>query len=118
MTHKPIETALLKQLLTELQRMSNACELEGDKHGDGNKWHRLSDDATKAITAGRAAIDGAQRAGSTVKDCLTVPTNPNNCQYCEHSKNPQGGHCYMFRKAPTDICAKHTLANVSRGIGA
>lgn len=50
-----IDRATLEKLLTELLRMSNACELEGDKHPDGNKWHRLSDDAAKAITAGRAA---------------------------------------------------------------
>ena len=46
------------------------------------------------------------------------PVNPNNCQYCDHSKNPQGGHCYMFREAPTEICRKHTLAGLGASINA
>jgi hypothetical protein len=59
MTQVLIDRATLEQLLTELLRMSNACELEGDKHRDGNKWHRLCDDAANAIGAGRAALAGA-----------------------------------------------------------
>lgn len=45
-------------------------------------------------------------------------SNPNNCQYCDHSKNPQGGHCYIFREAPTEVCHKHTRAGVSAAINA
>ncbi len=35
--------------------------------------------------------------------------NPNNCDTCGHKKNPDGGHCYMFRGAPTEVCMQHTL---------
>lgn len=34
--------------------------------------------------------------------------NPNNCATCDHSKHPDGGHCYMFREEPEVPCAKHT----------
>jgi len=36
-------------------------------------------------------------------------TNPNNCQTCEHIKNPDGGHCYMFKDEPKDVCMVHTI---------
>ena len=55
-----VDRATLEQMVAELQRMSSACELEGDKHRDGNKWHRLCDDAAKAIGALRAAIANAE----------------------------------------------------------
>lgn len=32
-----------------------------------------------------------------------------NCSTCDHSRQPQGGWCYMFREEPiTEDCAKHT----------
>lgn len=34
-------------------------------------------------------------------------SNPNNCATCKHIKHPQGGHCYMFRHAPTERCHQH-----------
>lgn len=34
--------------------------------------------------------------------------NPNNCETCEHKNHPDGGHCYMFRDEPTDVCKVHT----------
>ena len=34
--------------------------------------------------------------------------NPNNCETCDHKKNPDGGHCYMFKDAPSEICMQHT----------
>lgn len=34
--------------------------------------------------------------------------NPNNCGTCDHIEHPDGGHCYMFREAPTDVCFVHT----------
>jgi hypothetical protein len=34
--------------------------------------------------------------------------NPNNCETCDHKKNPDGGHCYMFRETPTEVCMQHT----------
>ncbi|MDR6421302.1 hypothetical protein J2801_003590 [Paraburkholderia phenoliruptrix] len=34
--------------------------------------------------------------------------NPNNCATCNHKQNPDGGHCYMFRDEPTDVCMQHT----------
>lgn len=34
--------------------------------------------------------------------------NPNNCETCEHKQNADGGHCYMFRDAPTEVCMQHT----------
>lgn len=34
--------------------------------------------------------------------------NPNNCETCAHKQNPDGGHCYMFSKAPTEVCMQHT----------
>jgi hypothetical protein len=34
-----------------------------------------------------------------------------NCSTCDHSLQPQGGWCYMFREEPiVASCAKHTLA--------
>ena len=35
-------------------------------------------------------------------------TNPNRCETCDHKKRPGGGHCYMFRDTPTDVCMQHT----------
>ena len=70
-----VSIATLEQLVTELQRMSSACELEGDKHRDGNKWHRLCDDAAKAIDAGRAAIANAEQQ---VPQWLPIETAPQN----------------------------------------
>ncbi len=35
-------------------------------------------------------------------------SNPNNCASCSHKQNPDGGHCYMFRFEPTEMCAQHT----------
>ena len=35
--------------------------------------------------------------------------NPNNCASCEYMRYPhEGGHCYMFRFAPTEVCRQHT----------
>lgn len=36
-------------------------------------------------------------------------SNPNNCAMCDHSRHKDGGHCYMFRFAPTEPCAQHTV---------
>ena len=35
-------------------------------------------------------------------------SNPNRCETCDHKRHPDGGHCYMFRLAPTEPCAHHT----------
>lgn len=37
-------------------------------------------------------------------------TNQNNCELCNHKKHHHGGHCYMFRLAPTQPCAHHTVS--------
>lgn len=34
--------------------------------------------------------------------------NPNNCSTCEYIQNPDGGHCYMFRDEPEEVCMQHT----------
>lgn len=34
--------------------------------------------------------------------------NPNNCETCDHIHRPDGGHCYMFRDPPTEVCYQHT----------
>ena len=39
-------------------------------------------------------------------------TNQNKCETCEHKKKPDGGHCYMFRYEPTDVCYLHTGRNL------
>lgn len=31
-----------------------------------------------------------------------------DCETCDHRKNPQGGHCYMFREPPETACQIHT----------
>lgn len=36
-------------------------------------------------------------------------SNPNNCTTCDHKKHPDGGHCYMFKLAPTSACSHHTF---------
>lgn len=36
--------------------------------------------------------------------------NLNNCATCDHKRNPDGGHCYMFRLAPTTACVQHTYS--------
>ena len=36
------------------------------------------------------------------------PDNPNNCATCRHKQNPDGGHCYLFRFEPAEMCAHHT----------
>lgn len=35
--------------------------------------------------------------------------NPNNCDLCKHKQHPDGGHCYMFREPPSDVCRWHGL---------
>ena len=75
MTQLLIDRATLEQILTELQRMSNACELEGDKHRDGNKWHRLSDDAARALSAGRAALSNAEPTGFSLTNTSISDTS-------------------------------------------
>jgi len=42
-----------------------------------------------------------------------APINPNNCDTCDYKRNPDGGHCYMFRDAPIDVCMQHTGRNFS-----
>ena len=34
--------------------------------------------------------------------------NPNNCATCSHSLHSGGGHCYMYKTAPTVACVSHT----------
>ena len=36
-------------------------------------------------------------------------SNPNDCATCRHKRHPDGGHCYMFRLAPTEPCAQHSI---------
>jgi hypothetical protein len=37
-------------------------------------------------------------------------TNPMNCSACEYMKIPHVGiHCYMFEKAPEEVCYQHTM---------
>lgn len=31
----------------------------------------------------------------------------NNCTSCNHKRDPQGGHCYMFREEPAFLCMQH-----------
>lgn len=40
-------------------------------------------------------------------------SKPNNCEMCQHKKNPDGGHCYMFRLAPTEPCMQHTVRTLA-----
>jgi len=40
-------------------------------------------------------------------------TNPNNCATCDHSEDPEGGHCYMFKRAPEVACSHHTGRTLS-----
>lgn len=35
-------------------------------------------------------------------------SNPNNCATCRHKTHPDGGHCYMFKDEPKEICMQHT----------
>lgn len=35
--------------------------------------------------------------------------NPNNCAMCDHKKHSDGGHCYVFRDEPRDVCMQHTV---------
>jgi len=38
-----------------------------------------------------------------------------NCIQCEHRKEPQGGHCYMFRVKPNgDYCAQFRASDTVR----
>lgn len=39
---------------------------------------------------------------------MIEPVNPNNCATCDHKRRPDGGHCYMFRNEPTEVCMQHT----------
>lgn len=32
------------------------------------------------------------------------------CDTCDHRRNPQGGHCYMFKFKPDDgVCGLHNM---------
>ena len=61
MTQTLIETALLEQLVGALEGLARLAELHGDNFPEGNIWHCSCDTAELALTAGRAAIDGAER---------------------------------------------------------
>lgn len=43
-------------------------------------------------------------------------SNPNNCETCKHKQTPQGGFCYMFADAPTEVCYQHTHRKEQEGI--
>jgi hypothetical protein len=48
--------------------------------------------------------------------------NPNNCAACDHKQHPDGGHCYMFKDEPKEVCMQHTarysrLLECPRGCG-
>jgi hypothetical protein len=35
--------------------------------------------------------------------------NPNNCETCYYkAMGDEEGHCYMFKDAPTEVCAQHS----------
>lgn len=44
-------------------------------------------------------------------------SNSNNCEMCDHKKNPDGGHCYMFRMAPAEPCMQHTVRALAARAG-
>ena len=37
-------------------------------------------------------------------------TTSSNCSTCAHKQHPQGGWCYMFRREPEGVCARHTVS--------
>lgn len=39
-------------------------------------------------------------------------SNPNNCEACDHKNIPDGGHCYMFKDEPTEVCMIHTARKI------
>lgn len=43
-------------------------------------------------------------------------SNPNNCNTCDHKQHPDGGHCYMFRDEPRDVCMQHTGRRMSEDL--
>ena len=51
---------------------------------------------------------------TSLADGGDLPTNPNNCESCEHMAfmSPEAlaaaGHCYMFADEPTEVCMQHT----------
>lgn len=36
--------------------------------------------------------------------------NPNNCTTCEYKQHPDGGHCYMFKDAPSEKCHQYKMS--------
>lgn len=40
---------------------------------------------------------------------MCTPTNPNNCDTCDHMPDPgKVGYCYMWKTAPDGVCGYHT----------
>lgn len=35
-----------------------------------------------------------------------ISAHGNGCESCCYSRNPQGGHCYMFKEEP-EVCFQH-----------
>jgi hypothetical protein len=36
------------------------------------------------------------------------------CEDCDHKKDPDGGHCYMFAEAPDGPCGQFTVNGVQQ----
>lgn len=45
--------------------------------------------------------------------------NPNNCEGCDYKHmEKHGGHCYMFRDEPDEVCYQHTARKAELPVGA
>ena len=66
MTHVTIETALLEQLVVALEGIEALIEHQYTGTREAmNALQNASDDAQEALTAGRAALEGAERVEPT-----------------------------------------------------
>jgi hypothetical protein len=102
---------LSSQVKARIARNKNRRRYRLKLKQDGQDWMDFSQTLRSRLPAGLARIkrqaDGAMEIDfplSTSDDS----TNPNNCLTCDHHQNPDGGHCYMFRDAPTEVCMQHT----------
>lgn len=59
--HITIPLATLEQIVVALEGLARLAELQGYNFPEGNIWHRSCDTAELALTAGRAALDGAEQ---------------------------------------------------------
>jgi hypothetical protein len=84
--------------------------LRGPVYGLADGWAILS----IAASPSPAAQKEGEAVPAGAAPCVTPSRN--NCATCDYKKHQDGGHCYMFRTEPEDVCMKHTDRKAGEGV--